>query len=758
MKTIITLLIALAVFTTTAQGQSRYLNEVFPNVTVTNNVVYGQNFSVVTGTPNLIDLTMDVYAPANDNPGGPYYEANRPLIVFLHSGHFLPKGPFFPFGNNRDSSVVEMSRQFAKRGFVVAAINYRVGWNPLAVGQPAKAQSLVNAIYRAAQDARTAVRFFRKNAATGSNTYRIDVNRVALAGMEAGGMAALAANSLNKNSELLTLKMRHPVTGDPFVSQAISGNFYGFGGDVGYNRDNHTGYSSAVQVVLNLGGAVVDTVWIESGESPIVSFHGQSDLLTPYGTATTIVSATGDPIIELSGSNDVSRRAGNTNIQNKITPVVPFTDSYTSVAQTRTSFKGLFPFPGTQNGFEPWSWYDPNEPRIINANNPSPVFPGPYPGYGSALNPYASRSKAEPYIDTIMNFFVPRALVAFANVNLVAVQTPDPTMSATGISVVLPADQTVCPNTQVTLSATVTGGTAPINYNWSANNHILSCTNCASPVVNVTVTDVFSVTVTDGVGATSTASVVYSIANTALNLTTSGSTELCPGESVTLSAPTALNYLWSNGATTQSITVTGAGTYTVSATLSNGCIGVGSEVVTQAQAPGIPNIVGNPSIIPFDVYTYSVNPGPIFIYNWSVQGGIIQSGETTNTITVLWDGTGPYSVTLEVFSIDLCSSSSTLLVSSANGINNKENGLALKVYPNPTFGNTLLSIEAVKNEVVQVEVLNIVGASVWNSSLNLTLGENTTVLNLQDAAPGIYLVRLTAADGSYRGSYRLAKQ
>ncbi|MBL0258006.1 MAG: proprotein convertase P-domain-containing protein [Bacteroidetes bacterium] len=50
------------------------------------------------------------------------------------------------------------------------------------------------------------------------------------------------------------------------------------------------------------------------------------------------------------------------------------------------------------------------------------------------------------------------------------------------------------------------------------------------------------------------------------SITASGSTTICPGDSVTLNASIAPNYLWSTGATTQSIVVNMSGSYTVSST------------------------------------------------------------------------------------------------------------------------------------------------------------------------------------------------
>lgn len=54
-------------------------------------------------------------------------------------------------------------------------------------------------------------------------------------------------------------------------------------------------------------------------------------------------------------------------------------------------------------------------------------------------------------------------------------------------------------------------------------------------------------------------------------ITASGPTDLCTGSSVTLTASAGSSYLWSNGATTQSITVSQAGSYSVTVVSAGGC-------------------------------------------------------------------------------------------------------------------------------------------------------------------------------------------
>ena len=54
-------------------------------------------------------------------------------------------------------------------------------------------------------------------------------------------------------------------------------------------------------------------------------------------------------------------------------------------------------------------------------------------------------------------------------------------------------------------------------------------------------------------------------------ITAGGPTTFCAGGSVTLTSSAGTTYLWSNGATTQSINVTSSGSYTVRVTNASGC-------------------------------------------------------------------------------------------------------------------------------------------------------------------------------------------
>ena len=71
-----------------AYGQERYIDDIFSEVTVTSDVTYATNISILPmlfGAPPVsAPLVFDIYEPESDNI------ANRPVIILMHTGNFLP--------------------------------------------------------------------------------------------------------------------------------------------------------------------------------------------------------------------------------------------------------------------------------------------------------------------------------------------------------------------------------------------------------------------------------------------------------------------------------------------------------------------------------------------------------------------------------------------------------------------------------------------------------------------------------------------
>ncbi|MCA6362703.1 MAG: T9SS type A sorting domain-containing protein [Bacteroidetes bacterium] len=76
-------------------------------------------------------------------------------------------------------------------------------------------------------------------------------------------------------------------------------------------------------------------------------------------------------------------------------------------------------------------------------------------------------------------------------------------------------------------------------------------------------------------------------------ITANGPLNFCVGESITLTAPPNNTYLWSNGDTTQSITLNNSGSYWVTVTNANNCIAVSNIVTVNSSTSITSNIVSN---------------------------------------------------------------------------------------------------------------------------------------------------------------------
>jgi hypothetical protein len=409
---------SLAILNVTAFGQ-RYLNEIFTNadLTVTPNVTYANNFQFLTGTATATDLKLDVYAPSSAvDP-----VSARPVIVYLPTGSFLPPvANGTPTGSRTDSAVVEMCRQFARRGYVAMAVSYRLGWNPVAPDQDIRTGSLLQAVYRSIQDAKACVRFIHKTAAAG-NTYKVDTNAIIIGGQGSGGYIALAYATLDKTAELnlpkflanTTNATYHFTQGQSYINQTFFGDFEGFGGTAGFNNPNNSaGYTSTAHFAFNLGGALGDSSWLEPGDIPMVAFHVIGDPFAPFGNGPVIVPTTGQFVVNVSGSQWVIDKAGFYG-NNSCFSAAGFTDPYTVRAnQLNGGDDGLFPFetnPTVQAG--PWEWFDLPSLQAYATALGYPASQGDTV-YNNALytNPNMSKAKALAYIDTIQHYLNPRVV------------------------------------------------------------------------------------------------------------------------------------------------------------------------------------------------------------------------------------------------------------------------------------------------------------------------------------------------------------
>ena len=370
LRNFIALTIIISAISADAQNSMRYLDDVFTNVTVTSDVEFAANISILpiilsggVSPPALTPIMCDIYEPTGDNL------TERPVVILVHTGSFLPQvinGQ--PTGNKTDSSVVQQCMRWARKGYVAVAMNNRLGWNPTSPDQTTRTSTLLQAAYRGIQDAKAMVRFLRKTEDIDGNPYGIDPDKIALGGQGTGGYISLGYATLDTVGDVTPWqeiyglpKFINQTTFFPFVYVPWYGNYDGtdstwlpdsaFGQAISptgqtelWNVPNWETYDNSISMAFNIGGCLADSSWLEQGDVPIVSFHCTNDPYGPYANGDVIVPTTGNYVVEVQGSYIVQRHQamhGN----NAVFSNAGFSDAFTNAANANNDgYAGLYPF------------------------------------------------------------------------------------------------------------------------------------------------------------------------------------------------------------------------------------------------------------------------------------------------------------------------------------------------------------------------------------------------------------------------------
>ncbi len=284
----IVILIALIYSGISVNAQTPYTQNQFAYDSLIN-VVYG---TAIDYAGNTDTLKLDIYKPVGDS------NCLRPVIVLVHGGAWIG-------GSKEDYDLVYLSRQLAKKGWVVANINYRLGTHKTSnytmyalcntsISQPCgyicDSAEVYRANFRAMQDAKGVIRFMKSRNAIDST----DINNVFIAGESAGGFVALAAAFTDKISEkhLSCYAVSDAPVPDPDLAAfgcipttnnlsrpdlgSIDGPLY-----LGT-------YNATVKGVGSLFGGVLDfNIFQQTSDTPVVyMFHQGSDVIVNYNYGT----------------------------------------------------------------------------------------------------------------------------------------------------------------------------------------------------------------------------------------------------------------------------------------------------------------------------------------------------------------------------------------------------------------------------------------------------------------------------------------
>jgi len=262
----------------------RYQDTIFHQVTVST-VKFGS------ATPYGLlaqpqDLYLDFYEPTGDTL------SKRPLIVFQFGGGFT-------IGWRSEPVIPQFCEYFAKCGYAVASIDYRIGLNPL------DTNSTVRAYYRGVQDERSAIRYLCQRAPQ----FKFDTSLIVLTGTSAGCFCAFA-NAFTNESERPASSFGSFLEPDDLGCLDCSGN------------TDFAQHIPHIKAIVNQWGAIMDTTFIDASENtPVLSFHGDQDVLVPY----TFGYPFSLPVFpQVYGSASIHPRLTNAGIKNVLHPLVGF--------------------------------------------------------------------------------------------------------------------------------------------------------------------------------------------------------------------------------------------------------------------------------------------------------------------------------------------------------------------------------------------------------------------------------------------------
>ncbi|MFN8286319.1 MAG: T9SS type A sorting domain-containing protein [Chitinophagales bacterium] len=288
---------------------------------------------------------------------------------------------------------------------------------------------------------------------------------------------------------------------------------------------------------------------------------------------------------------------------------------------------------------------------------------------------------------------------------------------------------TACDGDQVTLDA----GNGYDGYNWSGGG--------VNQTVNVTTSGSYVVTVQDnGCVGKDTVVVTFNPIPSA-TISPVSPVSLCSGQTVTLDAGAGFaSYSWTNGSTTQAITVSNAGTYDVTVT-QNGCTGGSSGAIT-VNVTATPN--ANITVGSGNVLTVA---GGASSYQWYHNQTLINTA-TDSSYTVPSGQSGLYSV---IASNGACADTGTVTIS---GIENLFDVSNFSLLPNPANDNVSVNYTIVSATKLQVVLLDLTGKIV--SELvndNQAAGKHSFNFNVAALPAGVYLVNFRTEAGSFNTKF-----
>ena len=294
------------------------------------------------------------------------------------------------------------------------------------------------------------------------------------------------------------------------------------------------------------------------------------------------------------------------------------------------------------------------------------------------------------------------------------------TVSATGST-------SICEGSMVTLNATSSDATS--EFVWSNNS-------AAGSTQDVMTSGTYSVTARSSKGCTANSNQLTVVVNEnpTVSITANGSTSFCTGGSVEIASSQVGGNVWNTNATSDAITVTATGDFSLEYTDANGCSASSNTISVNVSDSPIPTISANGSTSICDGTSVTLSASTADSYAWTFNG--VGLPETTQTIDATLEGL----YTVNVTNADAC-----------NGVGSST-PILINVNPTPTADASFTKT----NGSFTVQFLN---NSTNASSYSWDFGDGNTSTSANPshtyATGGDFTVVLTATNGDCSNTFTI---
>ncbi len=282
-----------------------------------------------------------------------------------------------------------------------------------------------------------------------------------------------------------------------------------------------------------------------------------------------------------------------------------------------------------------------------------------------------------------------------------------------------------------------TGQTVILNAGPAGSSFLWSTGDTTASII-ASVSGSYYVISSDSNGCLDSSNVVpVIIGSPTAGITPSGSTTICTGDSVILTATSGLSYSWSTGGTTQSIAVTNSGNYSVVVSFTGGCSDSSQSISVSVINPPVADFHAN--LNQLQVLFVDQSIGAV-TWSWDFGDG---TTDTLQNPVHNYSSAGTYSVTLIVSNGTCTDTVVKTIAVIVISIFAKEETSPFIVYPNPFSGELNVKFFHAGMEPLQLLLTDLSGRIITTKNLVASPGENLLKWQVPpELSNGIYFLRL----------------